>query len=106
MRFFPLRIERADIVSVQGITLMRANIVGPTIGADRYRMATTEIRAIDQDALHAHLAHVAKVHTAALLFQLFADKVAAGGHQGLPISRVFGSGCDKRPRFWLLGSSP
>jgi hypothetical protein len=35
-------------------------IVRPAMGADRYRMATMENRAIDQDAAHAHVAHLAE----------------------------------------------
>jgi hypothetical protein len=38
------------------------NVIGPSVTADRQRVATVVVRAIDQDAAHARVAYLAPLH--------------------------------------------
>jgi hypothetical protein len=44
----------------QGLNIGQPDIIGPSIGVDRGRMAATKIAAIDQQAARAGIAHLAK----------------------------------------------
>jgi hypothetical protein len=47
----------AGLTSEQGFDIGQPDIIGPSIGADRGRMAAMIVRAIDQETAHARRAH-------------------------------------------------
>jgi hypothetical protein len=50
----------AGLADEQGLDIGQADLVGPSAGVNRCRVAALEVRAVDQDAVNAHLAHLAE----------------------------------------------